>query len=125
MVSYLEVCLPKKPPTPNNIGGGLSSPQRQFWREALFVKYDKNRNFILFFHIPPQSNPSLKEQKSYINSLLLVIRKVTILMHGNFLHVTLKMGVLRLNVLNLINHTVQWNMQTHSESTLLLHLCID
>ena len=47
MVSHLEVCLPKKPPTPNNIGEGLSGTQRQLRKDALFVKYDKNRNVRL------------------------------------------------------------------------------
>ena len=32
VVSHIEVSLPNKPPTPNNIGGGLSVPQRQFWK---------------------------------------------------------------------------------------------
>ena len=47
------------------------------------------------------------------------------MMHEIFLHATVQMGVLRLKVLLLINHTFQWNMRTHSESTLLLHICID
>ena len=44
VISHLEVCLPKKSPTPNNIGEGLSGPQRQLFKEALFVQYDKNKN---------------------------------------------------------------------------------
>ena len=36
VVSHLEVRLSKKLPTPKNIGGGLSIPQRKFWKEALF-----------------------------------------------------------------------------------------
>ena len=47
MVSHLEVRLPKKPPTPNNIGDALGGPQRQFWKEPLFVQYDKIKNFSL------------------------------------------------------------------------------
>ena len=47
MVSHLEVRLPKKPPKPKNIGGSLGGPQRQFWKEALFVQYDKNINVSL------------------------------------------------------------------------------
>ena len=47
MVSHLEVRLPKKPPTPKNIGDDLCGPQRQLWKEALFVQYDKNKNFSL------------------------------------------------------------------------------
>ena len=30
VVSHLEVRLPKKPPTPKNIGDALGGPQRQF-----------------------------------------------------------------------------------------------
>ena len=47
MVSYLEVRLPKKPPTPKNIGDDLCGPQRQLWKEALFVQYDKNKHISL------------------------------------------------------------------------------
>ena len=44
MVSHLEFCLPRKTPTPKKTGEGLKGPQRQFWKEALFVQYDKNKN---------------------------------------------------------------------------------
>ena len=47
VVSHLEVCLPKKPPTPNNNGEGLKGPQRQLWKEYLSVKYVENRNVSL------------------------------------------------------------------------------
>ena len=47
VVSHLEVSLPKKPPTPKNIGDDLGGPQRQFWKEALFVQYDKNKHVSL------------------------------------------------------------------------------
>ena len=30
VVSRLDVCIPEKPLTPNNIGGALKGPQRQF-----------------------------------------------------------------------------------------------
>ena len=39
VVSHLEVFLPKKPPTPNNIGDALGGLQRKLWKEALFVQY--------------------------------------------------------------------------------------
>ena len=43
-------------PPPKNIGEGLKGTQRKFWKEALFVKYDKNKNFsILFDPIPIKS----------------------------------------------------------------------
>ena len=32
VVSHLEVCLPKKPPTQKNIGEALGGPQRKFWK---------------------------------------------------------------------------------------------
>ena len=47
MVSHLEVCLPKKPPTPNNIGDALGVPHRKLWKEAIFFQYDKNKNVSL------------------------------------------------------------------------------
>ena len=80
---------------------------------------------LAFFQIPSQPNTSLKEQKSSDHSLILLLRKVIVLMHVNFLHTTVQMGFLGLKVLVLINHTVQCHMLTHSESTLLFQLCID
>ena len=47
VVSHIEVRLPKKPPTPKNIGEGLKRAQRKFWKEALFVQYYKNKKIIL------------------------------------------------------------------------------
>ena len=46
-VQHLEVRLPKKPPTPNNICESLSGPQRNLWKEVLFVQYNKNKNVSL------------------------------------------------------------------------------
>ena len=77
-----------------------------------------------FFQIPYQSNTSLNKQKSYVHSLLLVLRKVTVMMHGNFLYATVQMVVLELKVFISINHTVQWHILTHSGSTFLLLICI-
>ena len=37
-----------------------------------------------FFWFPYQSNPSLKEQKPYVQSWLLVLSKVTVMMYGFF-----------------------------------------
>ena len=53
MVLHLEVCLPNKPPKPNNIGECLKVPQRQLWKEALYVKYDKNKNASLILDPTP------------------------------------------------------------------------
>ena len=58
MVSHIEVLLPKKPPTPKNIGETLGGHQRKLWKEALFYQYDKNKNVILISSpIPIKSLP--------------------------------------------------------------------
>ena len=44
IVSHLEVRLPDKLPTPNNIGECLEVPHRQLRKEDLFVQYEKNKN---------------------------------------------------------------------------------
>ena len=44
VVSHIGVRHPKKPPKPNNIGGGSKRPQRPFWNGDLFVSYYKNKN---------------------------------------------------------------------------------
>ena len=124
VVSHIEVRLPKKPPTPNNIGEGLSCPKIQLCKEALFFN-TKRTEILAFFQLLSQSNPSLKEKKSSVHLFLRLLRNVTVLMHGNLLQSTLQMVVPILKVFILINHTVQWNMLTHLESTLILHLCID
>ena len=122
VVSHLSVCLPKKPPTPNNIGKALIIPQRQLQKEVLFVKYDKNKNVSLISDpIPIKSLPD----GTKVFPLILLLRKVTVLMHGIFLHVTIQMGVLILNLLVLINHTFQWHMLTYSSYTLLSQIWID
>ena len=74
----------------------------------------KRIEMLALFRIPSQSNPSLKKQKSSDHALLLVLSKVTVLMHVNLLRTTVKMGFIILRVLILINHTVQWQMITHS-----------
>ena len=68
VVSHLEVCLPKKPPTPNNIGDALGGPLRQFWKESLFVQYDKNKNVSLLS--APIPIKSLPEGKKFLRSLI-------------------------------------------------------
>ena len=78
-----------------------------------------------FFQILHRSNTFLKEQSPYVHSFLEVLRKATVMMHGNALHTTLQMGVSRLKVLILIMPTVQWRITTPSESTLLSRICID
>ena len=68
MVSHLEVCLTKKPPTPKNIGDDLGGPQRQFWKEALFVQYEKNKNVSLISG--PIPIKSLPEGTKVLRSLI-------------------------------------------------------
>ena len=43
VVSHIDVSLPEKPTTPNNIGEAIKCPHKQIWEEASFVKYDKNK----------------------------------------------------------------------------------
>ena len=68
VVSHLEVRLSKKPPTPNNIGDSLGGPQRKFWKEALFVQYDNNKNVSLLSS--PIPNKSFLEGKTFLRSLI-------------------------------------------------------
>ena len=82
-------------------------------------------NIPALFRIAPQSNPYLKEQKSYIQSLLQVLSKVTVLINGHLLHATVQKVFPIFKELILISPTVQWNMLTHSVSTLLSHIYID
>ena len=68
VVSHLEVHLPKKPPTPKNIGDALIGTQRKLWKEAFLVQYDKNKNVSLISSpIPIKSIP---EGKKVIHSLI-------------------------------------------------------
>ena len=77
------------------------------------------------FWIPYKSNTSLNEQKSFFHPFIQVLKKVTVIMHGNVLHATVKMGVLIFRVLILISPTVPRHILTPSESTLLSRLCIE
>ena len=58
IASYLEVHIPEKPLAPKNIGEGLKGPQIQFWKEDVFLKYDKKK-MSSFIQLPYQSNTSL------------------------------------------------------------------
>ena len=68
MVSHIEVRLPNKPPRPNTIGWGLSGPQRQLWKEALFVQYYNNKNVSLLS--APTPIKYLPEGKKVLHSLI-------------------------------------------------------
>ena len=114
VVSHLEFFIPKKPPTPKNIGEVLKGPQRQLYKN-LYLLNKKRTEILALFRIPSQSNTSLKEKNPSFHSWPLVLRKVTILMNRNLLHATLQMLVLVLKVFIFINTKVQWHMLTHSE----------
>ena len=62
VVSHLEVRLQNKPTTQNNIGEGLKYSQRKFWKEGLFVQYDKEKNVSLL-SAPIPINPPPKGTK--------------------------------------------------------------
>ena len=68
VVSHLEVRLPNKPPTPKNIGDALGGPQIKFCKEALLVKYDKNKNVSLVS--APIPIKSLPEVTKVLRSLI-------------------------------------------------------
>ena len=68
VISHLDFSLPKKPPTPKNIGEGLKGPQRKFWKEDLFVKYDKSKNFSL--PSDPIAIKYIPEEKKSLCSLI-------------------------------------------------------
>ena len=68
VVSHLEVSFSEKPPTPKNICDSLGGHQRQFWKEALFVQYDKNKNVSLIS--APIQIKSLAEVTKDLRSLI-------------------------------------------------------
>ena len=47
VVSHLDFFPRKKRPTPHHIIRGFKGPQRKFWKEFLFVQYDKHKNVSL------------------------------------------------------------------------------
>ena len=90
VVLHIRVILPKKPPTPKNIGEDLKVHQIKLWKEALFVQYKKNKNVSLLLDtISIKIFP--KGKKVLRQSLTLELSMLTILMHGNVLHTTVKM----------------------------------
>ena len=78
MVSHIEASIPDKPITLDNIFEAIKVPHKQIRKEALFVKYDKNK-CSTFFRLTYQSNTSLMEQRSSVHSFLQVSRNATIL----------------------------------------------
>ena len=87
------------------------------------MQYDKK--ISAFFWIPYQSNPSMMVKRSYVHSLLKLLSKVNVLLHGKLLHPTVQLVVPRLKVLILIIPTVQWHMVYPSRSTFLSWIFID
>ena len=114
--------MPEKPSTPKNIGEGLKGPQRQFWKEYLFVQYDKKNVSLLSACIIIKS---LSEGTKVFRSLIdPSIKEGDYFGVWDCFHTTVQMVVLRSKVLVFINPTVQWHMLNTSESILLLRLCI-
>ena len=68
VVSYLFVYLPEKLLTPNNISEGLKGPHRQFLKEALSVKYYKNKNASLI--LAPITIKSFPGGKKFLRLLI-------------------------------------------------------
>ena len=52
-----KVHLPYKPMTTKEIVEALKGTQRQLWNEALFVKYDQNKDFNLLLDPVPIKYP--------------------------------------------------------------------
>ena len=76
----------------------------KFCKEALFVQYDTIK---INSHMPPWC------QNMYsFHAFIHVLRKAIVLIHGNVLHATLKMVILRFKPLTLISTTVLWYMLT-------------
>ena len=73
MISQLEVRLLDKSLAPKNIGETLKDPQRQFCKEYLFVRYDKNKNVILLLN--PIIIKYLTEGTKVLRSLIATIIK--------------------------------------------------
>ena len=119
MVSHLEFLPPYKPFTPNNIGEYIKIPHRQFWKEALFLQYNKNKNVRTIF--APVLIKSLPDRTKVLRSLILpqILNKADALIHVNLFHATVQMGVLTFKALILISPTVQWHILTPSEPTFL------
>ena len=93
MVSHIEVSLPEKPITTNNISESIKVPHRQIWKEALFVKYENNK-LSTFSRLTYQSNTSLMEQVSSVHLFLQVSRNATVTMYVDLLCATIKMVVI-------------------------------
>ena len=104
VVSHIEKTI-----TPINIGEAIKGPHKQIWKEALFVKYEKNK-YSNFFQLPYQSNTSLTEKSSFVQLFLQVSSNATVPMHGYLLYATVKMGVILFKLLILISITFQWHM---------------
>ena len=93
VVSHLEAKLPEKHLTPKNVGEAIKGHQRNFCKEALFLKYDKNKNFsLLLSPIPIKALPDITK---VLHSLI-----ATSINEGNCcdvlkkIHSTVQIGVL-------------------------------
>ena len=70
VVSHLEVIQPWKPLTPNNIVEAIKDPKREYWKEALFVQYEKNKNFSLILYPIPITSPPPPDGTNVLCSLI-------------------------------------------------------
>ena len=73
IVSHLEVNLPKETSIKNNISEGLKFSQRQWRKEDLFVKYDKNKNMSLLQDTTPIK--PLPEGKTICSFIATIIKE--------------------------------------------------
>ena len=120
VVAYLEFCLPDKPSTPKNTGEFFWCPQRKLWKEALFVKYNKNKCFSLL--LDPIPIKSLPEVTKVLHSLI-----ATSIKEGDCYDAWKFVALHCVNGISYIKGIDfdQWQMLTYSESTLLSWICID
>ena len=124
VISHIEVCLTYKPPTPRKIGEALKGTQRQFCKEAFFVKYDKNKDVSLLSY--PIQIKSLPEVIKFLRSIIAPSIKeggCSSAFKCFALHFANDSSQIQSN--DLISPTVEWHIMNPSESTLLSWLCTD
>ena len=124
MVSHLEVIIPDKLSYQRTLVKVYRVLRDNYGKIIYFCNMTRTEISALF-RLPYQSNPSLKEKNHFVHSLLKILRKVTVMMHRKLLHANAQVVVIRFKALIFISPTVQWNMLTHSEPTLLSQICID
>ena len=99
VVSHSEVCLPHKSIVPKTIWDYPKGPQRQVWRELLFVQYNNNKNINLL-SAPLALKYLLKFTKVLRYLISPGITKGDCYNDCNFLHATVPMYFNRCKGLN-------------------------